>query len=84
MKELEAEIGDLLRQTGLKLGTVESATAGLIAYRITSVPGSSDYYLGSVVSYANSLKNNLVGVKSETLLKHGAVSGLPGLASRFA
>lgn len=74
MKELEAEIGDLLRLSGLTLGTVESATGGLIACRITSVPGSSDYYLGSVVSYTNRIKSSLVGVKSETLSKYGAVS----------
>jgi nicotinamide-nucleotide amidase len=71
---LAAEIGDLLCQKGLTLGTVESATGGLVANLITDIPGSSDYFKGSVVSYSNEVKNRVVGVKSETLDKYGAVS----------
>jgi nicotinamide-nucleotide amidase len=72
--KMSQEIGDLLRKKGLTLGLVESATGGLISYLITSIPGSSDYYQGSVTSYSNDVKMNVVGVKAETLEKHGAVS----------
>ena len=74
MPSLEQEIGDLLRQKKLTLGAVESATGGLISHRITSVPGSSDYYQGSITSYSNEVKMRVVGVKEETLAKYGAVS----------
>jgi len=58
----------------LTVGTVESATGGRIADRITNVPGSSDYFKGSVVAYSNETKTGLVGVKKATLENHGAVS----------
>ena len=74
MPELEEEIGRLLREKRLTLGTVESATGGLIAGRITAVPGSSDYFLGAIVSYGNAVKQRCVGVKKEALEEHGAVS----------
>jgi len=72
--DIAAEIGVLLRQKGLTLGTVESATGGLIAHMVTGVPGSSDYLKGSVVSYSNEIKNRVIGVKSETLQRYGSVS----------
>ena len=71
---LEIKIGNLLREAGVKLATAESCTGGLIGHRLTNVPGSSDYYLGGVVSYAYEAKVALVGVSWETLTKHGAVS----------
>ena len=80
MAELEAEIGRLIREyqakTGksLTIGTVESATGGRIADRITNVPGSSDYFKGSVVAYSNEVKMALLGVKKETIENYGAVS----------
>lgn len=74
MPDLTAAIGSLLRNKGLTLGTVESATGGLIAHLITNVPGSSDYYLGSVVSYSNEVKIGLIGVRAETIIRYGAVS----------
>ncbi len=74
MASLERETGRLLREKGLTIGTVESATGGLISARLTSVAGSSDYYKGSAVSYSNEIKMRIVGVKEETLKKHGAVS----------
>jgi len=74
MPSLEQEIGDLLRQKKLTLGAVESATGGLISHRITSVPGSSDYYQGAITSYSNEVKMRVVGVKEETLASYGAVS----------
>ena len=74
MVHLEKEIGDLLRQKGLTLGVVESATGGLISHLITNVPGSSDYYKGSVTSYSNESKIKIIGVKEDTIKKYGAVS----------
>lgn len=65
---------DALRQRGLTLATAESCTGGNIAHRITSVAGSSDVFLGSVVSYSNSVKEKLLGVDAATLETVGAVS----------
>lgn len=73
MKTEEA-IGRLLAPRGLTLVTAESCTGGLIAHRLTNVPGSSDYYLGGFVAYANEVKQAVLGVRRETLLAHGAVS----------
>jgi len=80
MTELEIEIARLIREyqakTGksLTIGTVESATGGRIADRITNVPGSSDYFRGSVVAYSNEVKIALLGVKKATMENYGAVS----------
>jgi nicotinamide-nucleotide amidase len=82
MTAVEKEIGDLLRHYGLTLGAVESATGGLISHLITGVPGSSDYYKGSVTTYSNEIKHRLVGVKLSTLRKYGAVS--PQVAEEMA
>ena len=82
MAGLEKEIGDLLRQKGLTLGVVESATGGLISHLITNVPGSSDFYKGSVTAYANETKVKVIGVKAETLQKYGSVS--PQVAGEMA
>jgi nicotinamide-nucleotide amidase len=71
---LEQEAGELLRQKGLTLGVVESATGGLISHRITNVPGSSDYYKGSVTAYSNEVKIKVVGVREDTINQYGAVS----------
>ncbi len=71
---IEAEIGVLLSERGLTLTTAESSTGGLVAQRITSVSGSSAYYLGGFVAYANEAKEALLGVGHETLIAHGAVS----------
>jgi len=80
MAELEVEIARLIREyqakTGkfLTIGAVESATGGRIADRITNVPGSSDYFKGSVVAYSNEVKIALLGVKKATIENYGAVS----------
>lgn len=71
---LENCIGKLLKKHGKTLSTAESCTGGLIASMITSVPGSSEYFLGSVVSYANSVKQGVLGVTEDILKNHGAVS----------
>jgi nicotinamide-nucleotide amidase len=72
--EVEKEIGGLLNSLGWTLATAESCTGGLIADRITNVPGSSGYYLGGFVTYSNEAKEALLGVRHDTLLAHGAVS----------
>ncbi|MFH0769425.1 MAG: CinA family protein [Chloroflexota bacterium] len=74
MTTIEQDVGNLLRQKGLTLGAVESATGGLISHLVTNVPGSSDYYKGSVTAYSNEIKIKVVGVKEETIKKYGAVS----------
>lgn len=72
---IEKVIGALLVKNEKTLGTVESCTGGSIAKKLVSISGSSEFYLGSIVSYTNKLKEELVGVKKETLITHGAVSG---------
>lgn len=71
---LERCIGRMLRQAGKTVSAAESCTGGLISSLFTSVPGSSDYYLGSVTSYANSVKTGVLGVPEEIIAEHGAVS----------
>jgi len=71
---LEIQIGDLLREHRLKLATAESCTGGLIASRITDVPGSSDYFVGGVAAYAYEAKVALLHVSWDTLHTFGAVS----------
>jgi len=71
---LEEEAGALLRQKGLTLGVVESASGGLISHLITNTPGSSDYYKGSVTAYSNEVKIKIVGVREATINRYGAVS----------
>jgi len=71
---IEVVLGDWLRKRGLKLVIAESCTGGLIGHRITNVPGSSDYYLGSVTAYAYEAKEKLLGVRHDTLARYGAVS----------
>jgi PncC family amidohydrolase len=70
----EILLNQLLQGKGLKLATAESCTGGLIADRITNVPGSSEYFLGGIVAYAYEAKVNLLSVSWDTLQKYGAVS----------
>ena len=80
MKRIENEIAGLIRayksKTGkfLTIGTVESATGGRIADKITNVAGSSDYFLGSIIAYNNIIKMKIAGVSENTLRTIGAVS----------
>ncbi len=74
MLKLGQEIIDLLRKRGLSFGVTESATGGLISHIVTNIPGSSEYYKGSVTAYANQTKTDVLGVKTETLQQYGAVS----------
>jgi len=71
---IEFEIGKDLLRKNRKLVVAESCTGGLIGHRITNVPGSSDYYLGSITAYAYEAKERLLGVQHDTLVKYGAVS----------
>ena len=71
---LEMCIGKLLQGTGKTISTAESCTGGSIAAMLTSVAGSSEYFLGSVVSYANSVKSGVLGVDEKIIAEHGAVS----------
>ena len=71
---LQECIGRLLAANGKTVSAAESCTGGTIAAMFTSVPGSSEYFLGSVTSYANSVKTGVLGVPSEIIEKHGAVS----------
>lgn len=71
---LEKCIGRMLAENGKTVSAAESCTGGLISSLFTSVPGSSEYYLGSVTSYANSVKTGVLGVPAEIIEKYGAVS----------
>ena len=71
---MEVLAGELLIAGGLHLAVAESCTGGLIGHLITNVPGSSNYYLGSVTAYANQAKVRLLGVDPTTLEQYGAVS----------
>lgn len=73
-ESLESQVGHWLRSKGLKLAVAESCTGGLLADRITDVPGSSDYFRGAIVAYAYEAKVALLGVSWATLREHGAVS----------
>ena len=73
-KSIEIILGQLLREKGLQLATAESCTGGLIADRITNIPGSSEYFRGGVVAYAYEAKVALLGVSWDTLREYGAVS----------
>ena len=71
---LESVVGKLLRERKATLVVAESCTGGLIAHRITEIPGSSDYFLQGVVAYSNQAKEELLGVSSSILKKYGPVS----------
>jgi nicotinamide-nucleotide amidase len=71
---VEEHVLDLCRARGLTIGTAESCTGGLVAARLTSVPGSSDVVAGGIVSYSNAVKEQQLGVPPELLSAHGAVS----------
>ena len=71
---LQEAIGGLLKERGKTLGTAESCTGGYIAHLITSIPGSSHYFNGSVVSYSNEIKEKVLQVPADTIQRNGAVS----------
>ena len=71
---LEAVVSDLLRRRGLTLSAAESCTGGLVAKRVTDLPGASNVFRGGVVSYTNAVKAGVLGVPEELLERYGAVS----------
>ncbi len=71
---LEGKVGMLLQKAGKKLAFAESCTGGYVAHRITRIPGSSNYFTGSIVAYSYELKTMLLDVSVETLQRYGAVS----------
>ncbi len=71
---LEVVIGELLKKRGASLAVAESMTGGLLAQRITSIPGSSHYFLGGFLVYSNKMKTELLGVSEEIVEQSGAVS----------
>jgi nicotinamide-nucleotide amidase len=77
---LEDVVGDLLRASSLRIATAESCTGGLLASRLTDVPGSSDYVDRGVVCYSNRAKTELLGVPEALIEEHGAVSEPVALA----
>lgn len=71
---LEKALGDLLLKHGLTMGTAESCTGGFIGHRVTTIPGSSAWFKGGIISYDNQVKEQQLGVSSSTLAQYGAVS----------
>jgi PncC family amidohydrolase len=79
-REGVARIGELLRARGWTLGTAESCTGGLVGHLITNLSGSSDFFLGGIIAYANEIKRDALGVPEDLLVAHGAVSSPVALA----
>jgi PncC family amidohydrolase len=74
LRKLLKDTGFLLRKKGWTISIAESCTGGLIGYLLTSIPGSSGYFVGGVIAYSNEVKINLLSVSRQTLKKFGAVS----------
>lgn len=79
-EDLAATVGALLRERDETVGTAESCTGGLLAQRLTAIPGCSAWFRGAVVAYANDLKSSWLDVPAEVLARHGAVSEATALA----
>ena len=73
-KSAARELFLIFKEKRLTFATAESCTGGMIGEAITEIPGSSEVYLGGVISYANSVKENVLGVSHDTLITYGAVS----------
>lgn len=80
MNALDEKIARLLRDSGLTLSLAESCSGGLIAKRITDIPGSSGYFLLGAVTYSNDAKERVLGVPAKLIEQYGAVSGEVALA----
>jgi len=77
---IAARVGRLLVERGWTLGVAESCTGGLIGHCITNVPGSSEFFVGGVIAYANEAKRDVLKVSQHLLVEHGAVSREAALA----
>jgi len=71
---LEEQVGNRLRERGWTISSAESSTGGLIMARLTDIAGSSAYVLGGVIAYADTIKEQVLGVPKQTLIAYGAVS----------
>jgi len=80
--KLEKKIGKILQERSLTLGLAESCTGGLVASRITDVPGSSAYFTAGLVTYSNKAKTKFLSVPDGVIARHGAVSNI--VAERMA
>lgn len=78
--DLAARVGEGCLALGARIATVESCTGGLLGHLITETPGSSAYYVGGFVTYADDAKQAMVGVPAEVLRAHGAVSAQTAMA----
>jgi PncC family amidohydrolase len=74
IKKLSNELGNLLKKNGLTISVAESCTGGLVSHLITAIPGSSEYFQGSIIAYSNRIKSDLLGIQKGVLKKYGAVS----------
>jgi nicotinamide-nucleotide amidase len=72
--EIEDVLGQLLTERNLTLAVAESCTGGYVGHTITRVPGSSSYFMGGLIAYANEIKKDVLGVREDTLMQYGAVS----------
>ena len=79
-EELAGQLQAVCLERGLTVATAESCTGGLVAHLLTEVPGASGYLRGGIVAYANEVKTALLGVPSEVLEAHGAVSAQVAIA----
>ena len=68
------QVAEALKARGLTVAVAEACTSGLIAARLTSVPGSSRFFLGGVLSYSNSVKENVLGIPKDVMIREGSVS----------
>lgn len=80
LSALAAELQAMCLARGLRLATAESCTGGLVGAAITAIPGSSGFYLGGFITYADEVKRGLAGVPAEVLAAHGAVSAQVAVA----
>ena len=71
---LEVQVGNSLREKNKTVALAESCTGGLVGHLLTQVPGSSDYLVGGIIAYSDKVKEEILGVRDETLKQHGAVS----------
>jgi nicotinamide-nucleotide amidase len=78
MEKLLEDVSSLMFTKGLTIAVAESCTGGLISHMLTNIPGSSRYFERGIISYSNNAKMEILGVKKDTLLRHGAVSSDTG------